>query len=277
MNELDKKSKKLLIVFVVIYAIILLAVLIYIWSPKKSKKQSDINKYSTVEYKDKMAKIYFTDFANLIAGDDKTFYEKISPDYLDKNNLKESNFRSFLESKSVIGNNIEMKSYTLLKQEDKDIYRILYNVNGFNRYVIVTESKPYEYTLSFEQDTIPNVTNNGGNTTDLSDGIKFKIEELERKTTSIKYKVVITNENEFDVSFNFDDINNVVLVLSDGNTYRVAGTVISMDENNTLSKGSSITKEFFFSVSSEKQAKISKLRFRNVSFGENKKNIDVNI
>lgn len=277
MDELDKKSKRLLIIFIVVYAIILLAVLIYIWTPKKVKKQSDINKYSTVEYKDNMAKRYISDFCDLIAGDDKTFYEKISPDFLDKNNLTQSNFREFLKTNYIIGDNIVMNSYTLLKQEEKNIYRISCNINGINRYVIITESKPYEYTISFEQDTIPNVTSNAGNTTDLSEGIKFKVEELERKTTNIRYKVTITNENEFDVAFNFDDINNVVLVLSDGNTYRVASTVISMDENNTLSKGSSVTKEFFFSVSSEKQAKISKLRFRNVSFGENTKNIDVNI
>ena len=277
MNELDKKSKKLLLTFIIIYSVIVIAILIYIWIPKKSQSGSDINKYSSVEYKNKMSNYYFNDFINLVSNNDNNFYSKINSSYLDKNNLTEFNYKEFLKE-HIIGDKIKYSNYSMSSQGSIDVYRIEYTADGVKNYLIVSETKPYEYTFSFEKNNvIPNFTNNSGNKTSNTEGIDFKIVELERKIDSIKYSVTVTNENEFDVEFNFDDINNVVLVLSDGTLYRMASSVITMDEDGILSKGSSMTKEIFFSISSEQQSKISKINFKNIKFGENKKNISINM
>ncbi len=278
MNELDKKSKKLLLTFIIIYSVIVIAILIYIWIPKKSQSGSDINKYSSVEYKNKMSNYYFNDFINLVSNNDNNFYSKINSSYLDKNNLTEFNYKEFLKKEHIIGDKIKYSNYSMSSQGSIDVYRIEYTADGVKNYLIVSETKPYEYTFSFEKNNvIPNFTNNSGNKTSNTEGIDFKIVELERKIDSIKYSVTVTNENEFDVEFNFDDINNVVLVLSDGTLYRMASSVITMDEDGILSKGSSMTKEIFFSISSEQQSKISKINFKNIKFGENKKNISINM
>ena len=106
------------------------------------------------------------------------------------------------------------------------------------------------------------------------EGINFSIKNVENTKNSAKFEIIIKNTNEKDIELNFDDVNNVMLVLKNGNQIKMSAAVISADED-VLTKGSSVEKEAFFNVNLEEQGLIKAIKFNKVKVNGKEQNITV--
>jgi len=270
---------------IILCIIFMIVSLFTIWKPKKVQKKESFDGrkkvYSYIEnknFQEKAFNLYKSEVKRLLMPVNiNQLFEKLDEDYIEDNKLEKNNVKEFLEEKKLLSNNIEIKKYSVIKKADTYIYRTVYDVFDSNNSKInegvvnIIEEKPFEYTLSFESDAISILENN---ITAKINNISFDIKNIENKKDSVKYEIKFTNENEEDINIDFDDINNVVLILENGKQIKMAASLISSSDE-ILTKGSSLKKEAFFSVSLAEQGLIKAIKFNKVTIGNKVTNIKI--
>lgn len=284
----NKKTFNYTILFFIVYAILAVGVLFWIWWPKDSKNSNLSYKYEKVDGKKKALDIYTIKIKSLLSGNDlPLLYSKLDEEYKRKYSINENNYKSFLEQSNYISKSIEILNSTVnIQEDDVYVYRFTYKSNNMKKYVNVIETKPYEYTLSFEQDSIPIVSeSNESSNTDLTisntktsviDNIKYEVRIQTIRENGINYEIQITNNSDKNVEYNFDNVTNVSVVLSNGKEAYLGGAVISADDG-ILTPNSNLKKNLFFNVSSSDQNNIKYIKIRNVKIGDEKKTVNVSI
>lgn len=290
----NKKTFNYTILFVVVYVVLALIILAWIWWPSDSKTSNTKFKYEDVDEGKKALDIYTSKIKSLLAENDLPFlYSKLDANYKSQYNINENNYVIFLEQANYISKNINITDVTInIQDNDVYVYRFTYTCNNRKCYVNLIETKPYEYTLSFEQETIPIANNssndgNGNNNSNSNsnsnvtktttiDDIKYEVSKTTIRENGITYTLKITNNSDKDVYYNFDNITNVSVIMSDGKIANLGGAVISSDEDS-LTPNSYLEKELFFPVSSKDQNKIKTIRIQNVKIGDEKKTVNISI
>ena len=288
--DTNKKTFNFTLLFIIAYAVLAVLVIIYIWWPKGNSSIVSNSKftYEDIDEKEKAIELYRIKIMSLLTEKDlEMLYQKLDEDYKSEKNITEKNYKAFLEDSGFISNNgISIGECTVnIQKEDVYVYRFNYTCNNNSRYVNVIETKPYEYTLSFEQDSIPIVNNTYTETnegtissstkTSIIDNIKYEATKTTLRENGITYTLKITNNSDKNVEYNFDNITNVTAIMSDGKRVNMGGTVISADED-ILTPGSSLEKELFFAVSSQDQDKIKTIRLQQVKIGDESKTVSIN-
>lgn len=288
--DTNKKTFNFTLLFIIAYAVLAVLVIIYIWWPKGNSSIVSNSKftYEDVDEKEKAIELYRIKIMSLLTEKDlDQLYEKLDDDYKAEKNITEKNYQAFLEDSGFISNNgISIGECTVnIQKEDVYVYRFNYTCNNNSRFVNVIETKPYEYTLSFEQDKIPIVNNTYTETnegtissstkTTIIDNIKYEVTKTILRENGITYTLKVTNNSDKNVEYNFDNITNVTAIMDDGKMVNMGGTVISSDED-ILTPGSSLEKELFFAVSSQDQDKIKTIRLQQVKIGDESKTVSIN-
>lgn len=288
--DTNKKTFNFTLLFIIAYAVLAVLVIIYIWWPKGNSSIVSNSKftYEDVDEKEKAIELYKTKIIPLLAEKDlNQLYQKLNEEYKSEKNITEKNYQAFLEESGFISNNgISVGECTVnIQKADVYVYRFNYTCNNVSKYVNVIETKPYEYTLSFEQNSIPIVNNTYTETnegtissstkTTIIDNIKYEVTKTILRENGITYTLKITNNSDKNVEYNFDNITNVTAIMSDGKRANMGGTVISADED-ILTPGSSLEKELFFAISSQDQNKIKTIRLQQVKIGDESKTVSIN-
>lgn len=288
--DTNKKTFNFTLLFIIAYAVLAVLVIIYIWWPKGKDSIVSNSKftYEDIDEKEKAIDIYKTKIISLLAEKDlNQLYQKLNEEYKSEKNITEKNYQVFLEEAGFISNNgISVGECTVnIQKADVYVYRFNYTCNNVSKYVNVIETKPYEYTLSFEQNSIPIVNNTYTETnegtissstkTTIIDNIKYEVTKTILRENGITYTLKITNNSDKNVEYNFDNITNVTAIMSDGKRANMGGTVISADED-ILTPGSSLEKELFFAISSQDQNKIKTIRLQQVKIGDEIKTVSIN-
>lgn len=288
--DTNKKTFNFTLLFIIAYAVLAVLVIIYIWWPKGNDSIVSNSKftYEDIDEKEKAIDIYKTKIIPLLAEKDlNQLYQKLNEEYKLEKNITEKNYQAFLEEAGFISNNgISVGECTVnIQKADVYVYRFNYTCNNVSKYVNVIETKPYEYTLSFEQNSIPIVNNTYTETnegtissstkTTIIDNIKYEVTKTILRENGITYTLKITNNSDKNVEYNFDNITNVTAIMSDGKRANMGGTVISADED-ILTPGSSLEKELFFAISSQDQNKIKTIRLQQVKIGDERKTVSIN-
>lgn len=288
--DTNKKTFNFTLLFIIAYAVLAVLVIIYIWWPKGNDSIVSNSKftYEDIDEKEKAIDIYKTKIIPLLAEKDlNQLYQKLNEEYKSEKNITEKNYQAFLEESGFISNNgISVGECTVnIQKADVYVYRFNYTCNNVSKYVNVIETKPYEYTLSFEQNSIPIVNNTYTETnegtissstkTTIIDNIKYEVTKTILRENGITYTLKITNNSDKNVEYNFDNITNVTAIMSDGKRANMGGTVISADED-ILTPGSSLEKELFFAISSQDQNKIKTIRLQQVKIGDESKTVSIN-
>lgn len=288
--DTNKKTFNFTLLFIIAYAVLAVLVIIYIWWPKGNDSIVSNSKftYEDIDEKEKAIDIYKTKIMTFLTENDlEQLYQKLDEDYKAEKNITEKNYQAFLEESGFISNNgISVGECTVnIQKADVYVYRFNYTCNNVSKYVNVIETKPYEYTLSFEQNSIPIVNNTYTETnegtissstkTTIIDNIKYEVTKTILRENGITYTLKITNNSDKNVEYNFDNITNVTAIMSDGKRANMGGTVISADED-ILTPGSSLEKELFFAISSQDQNKIKTIRLQQVKIGDEIKTVSIN-
>lgn len=288
--DTNKKTFNFTLLFIIAYAVLAVLVIIYIWWPKGNDSIVSNSKftYEDIDEKEKAIDIYKTKIMTFLTENDlEQLYQKLDEDYKAEKNITEKNYQAFLEESGFISKNgISIGECTVnIQKDDVYVYRFKYTCNNVSKYVNVIETKPYEYTLSFEQNSIPIVNNTYTETnegtissstkTTIIDNIKYEVTKNTLRENGITYTLKITNNSDKNVEYNFDNITNVTAIMSDGKRANMGGTVISADED-ILTPGSSLEKELFFAISSQDQNKIKTIRLQQVKIGDEIKTVSIN-
>ncbi len=295
--DANKKTFNFTTLFIVVYAILAIIVLLFIWWPKDKLNNVNGNfKYSDVDEEQMAIDIYKTELTPLLSKKNMDkLYEKLNYNYMAQNNITKDNYKSFLETCNYISDSVNIIECSVSRQgNDIYIYKFKYSSNNEIHYVNLIESFPYEYSLSFEQDTIPIVdntssisniennskseeTSNNSNTkTSVIDDIVYEIKVNTIRDNGISYTLKITNNSDKNAEYNFDNITNVSAIMSDGKIANMGGTVISSEEDIVTPNGS-LEKDLFFAISSQDQYKIKTIRILNAKIGEEKKTINISM
>lgn len=288
--DTNKKTFNFTLLFIIAYAVLAVLVIIYIWWPKGNNSIVSNSKftYEDIDEKEKAIDIYKTKIMTFLTENDlEQLYQKLDEDYKAEKNITEKNYQAFLEESGFISKNgISIGECTVnIQKDDVYVYRFKYTCNNVSKYVNVIETKPYEYTLSFEQNSIPIVNNTYTETnegtissstkTTIIDNIKYEVTKNTLRENGITYTLKITNNSDKNVEYNFDNITNVTAIMSDGKRANMGGAVISADED-ILTPGSSLEKELFFAISSQDQNKIKTIRLQQVKIGDESKTVSIN-
>lgn len=288
--DTNKKTFNFTLLFIIAYAVLAVLVIIYIWWPKGNDSIVSNSKftYEDIDEKEKAIDIYKTKIMTFLTENDlEQLYQKLDEDYKAEKNITEKNYQAFLEESGFISKNgISIGECTVnIQKDDVYVYRFKYTCNNVSKYVNVIETKPYQYTLSFEQNSIPIVNNTYTETnegtissstkTTIIDNIKYEVTKNTLRENGITYTLKITNNSDKNVEYNFDNITNVTAIMSDGKRANMGGAVISADED-ILTPGSSLEKELFFAISSQDQNKIKTIRLQQVKIGDERKTVSIN-
>lgn len=288
--DTNKKTFNFTLLFIIAYAVLAVLVIIYIWWPKGNDSIVSNSKftYEDIDEKEKAIDIYKTKIMTFLTENDlEQLYQKLDEDYKAEKNITEKNYQAFLEESGFISKNgISIGECTVnIQKDDVYVYRFKYTCNNVSKYVNVIETKPYEYTLSFEQNSIPILNNTYTETnegtissstkTTIIDNIKYEVTKNTLRENGITYTLKITNNSDKNVEYNFDNITNVTAIMSDGKRANMGGAVISADED-ILTPGSSLEKELFFAISSQDQNKIKTIRLQQVKIGDESKTVSIN-
>ena len=283
--DTNKKTFNYSVLFGIVYGGLVIVALLWIWWPKSSRVFEGSEKYTKVNGNQKAIDIYSIKLKKLLSkGDVDELYEKLNVDYITNNNLTKDNYIKFLEERGFLANTIDIMSSTVNIQDNGVyVYRFMYKAGKLNNYVNVIETSPFEYTLSFEQDIIPNASNNNEQKAQSSkdktttfDNISYTVSKKTIRENGVNYVLKIVNNASEEVKYNFDNITNVSVILNNGKEAYLGGAVISPDDD-IVSPNGELEKELFFAVSSSDQDKIVSLKIKNVKIGRKKKTVIINL
>lgn len=276
MVDNNKKGFNYTVLFIVLFTILAVVILFFIWWPKSNTKENDLITYENVNGEDKSLELYKSTLTHLLNEENSNeLFAKVNKEYLQSNNLNEKNFKEYMLSHGYISNNVIFISSTISKQDKYVyVYRIKYSVNGATKYVNVIEEFPYDYTLSFEQETIPIVTKNSFS--QKVDDVIYKVSSEQIKEDSITYNLQITNKSDKIVKYNFDNVNDVILVLEDNLQVKLGAAIVSSDED-TLNTNGSLKKSLFFPIGSDYHNKIKYMILKSVNVDGNIKTVTISL
>ena len=282
--ELKDKNKTLFIAsvsLIVIIVVVAISVIVWIWSRTSFETMAkyDFNKDT---YMDSVATNYQYDLEKLLKSSNiDSLIEVLDPEY-----LKEIGFEKAQKDKilkylkdnwliSTTKSSMKILEYTVAKGSNNVyIYRYKYRINGIEKYVNLIELEPDSYTLSFDQTSIPDVSNIY--ITKNVENIEFEVSTEATLETIIRYNVKITNNTGTTIKFNFDDVTSVEAILDDDSNVDLVGVVMGSDDYE-VANGLYINQTLSFAIPFNRQSSVKKLIFYGVQIGDETKNIEVEL
>ena len=241
---------------------------------------SNISKYtavSTEEIDSKIVDKYTSEVIELLSSYNySNIYNKLNKDFIEDNNLSEYNIEGYLKNNGLVGDLVTVEKITRYIDGDNIyVYRLKVVVDYNVKFVNIIETKPYEYTINFEQDTIPIIGTSSYSAT--VDNILFEISIAKKQEKAIIFEVKVTNTGDDLVKFDFTSVNSVALAINDGGFIKQPSSILEKDMDYSLNKDSYFIKRFYFPINMQYQKDINSLSFYNVKIGNSEKNIYVKL
>lgn len=277
----EKKEKILIYSAIGIVICLIIGVIILIWTPFfKNIETSSLNRYDSDKTYESMMKNYYSKLAEnyLKINNFDYLYDYISEDY--KTNINASSkdeIKNYLISNGLISSNITINqvSYSNI-DETSAIYRVFYTSNLGNRYMNITETEPYKFTLSFEQNDVSTLSNNQ-NIEFNKNMVKYSFKLVEADNSSVRYSLTIDNMSDNQYEFSFSALNSIQLIYNETSYMNMASVANSSSVKYDISPGSSKSIEILFNLPFENQMNVSGFLFRDVNIDGTYHNIKLEI
>lgn len=276
LDELFKilgNNKKGLKTALVIYIFVTIAVIIFIWMPKKS----DRIKYDVVNMDEKRQELvtyYYNEISKKFKNGDKiSISNSLSEDYLLYIGKTNEQLISQLEKEGFFSTGISVENMTLYEDKGTYVYTTqIETSSGTNKKINLIEKSPYEYIIAFDNFYSYNDDENSI----TKENIQFTISSEYRNFEYIKYGIRIENKDNVYCSFDFNNITGVQAVLEDGTKFALSN-LVSTEENTKISKNTTINKQFVFEIPVQLQNSIEYIVFNNVKIDTSTVNIKIEI
>lgn len=270
------------IAMIVVVAIISIVVIVNIWTGS-SKNLMATYTFNEDTYLDKVARNYQLRMSSILVSNNFATLEKIlDNDYLKSVGLENATSdekKDYLLKNNIIAtsaSNLVISNYEVAKGvENTYVYRYAYQVGGKAKYFNLIEHEPYDYTISFEQDAIPSISE--VYVDKIIDDIDFEISTEASLSTVVRFNAKITNNSNDTIKFDFNSISKVAVYLEDGSSETLAGIVTVSEDECTLKPQSFLNKTLEFAIPFSRQSEIQKIVFYSVEVGDTTKNIEIDL
>ena len=199
-------------------------------------------------------------------------YEKVNTKWLENNSYNKETLYNYLIKEGIITNSVPIiKETTALDGSAEGYYfRIaIQNEKGNIRYVVINETAPNIYTISFEQNSITSFE--GKTYIYKEDGITYTLKVLASLENVAQYELNISSTKENKVTFDFASNQNVTIGLTGGQNINPSDMTTTANNVYELGPNSNLSIKLTFNLTLDKQAKISNLKLYSVKeAGENK-------
>lgn len=275
----ENKEKILVYIAIAIIIVITIVVIGLIWGASISNfDDNTINNFDpTITYEEVMTdyyKEYLAENLKLINYD--ILYENINPDFITSVNCNtKEELKDYLRNNNLISSDINIQNIEYSNDNsDNSYYRVTYIVHNITKYVNITESSPYNFLISFEQNNFDSINNNINANVNY-DSVNFDLKVIENNDTSVKYSITITNNSNDNYQFDFLSLNNVSLRYDNNKYTNMAVAVATSNEDYTITPGSSKSFEVLFNLDFSNQMKINGIRFANVKINQDTTSIEI--
>lgn len=259
-----KKLKHILIVYIVVM-IIILAI---IWWPK----EKEALEYESVDInlkKETMAQSYI-DRISYILTNNKTEYmeEMMSSKYCNYVDKSASSIVQELKEQGFFSKDVNLSGMTVYEDGSTYIYTTVMKVGNKSKTISLIETTPYNPKVVFDDFYSYEKLEDKS----VTDGIAFTIKDMYKATKYVEINLQVENTNDYDITFDFNTVNGVKLLLTDGTSYNVSN-LISGQNATTIKTKSTINKNFVFEIPIQLQNKIEYILFNDVKLSSAKKDI----
>lgn len=278
---MNQNNERIYIYIVIGFFVVAFIFTLYIiWKPSSDNIKSELNIIDTdVKYENVQLNNYTTLLNELlIIKNYENLYEKVDKEWLENNSYNKDSLYDYLFTQGVITNNapIIKESIVLPGFNEEFFYRFsIQNENGNIRYLIIAETSPNVYTISFDQKSVSNLE--GMNYTYVEDGIRYELKTLASLENVVQYELTISSTREDEIYFDFTSTNCVAIELKNGTKFNPIDITTAADNIYKIGENSSFTIKLTFNLNLEKQTDISKIYLYYVyEFNESKiKEIDL--
>lgn len=274
---IDNSEKKYIYAVISVVVIVLIGVIILIWTPTSDVIKDKLTLCDVVGDYDTIQIENYNNIVNklLLMKNYDLLFEKIDETWLKSNNYTKETLYTWLFENFIISNNEpNIIESTAVAAEDSYYFRYkIQTSTNEEKYLIINETIPNNYTISFEQDTISKL--NGKTYLYGKDGIEYKINVVTILDNLLQYEISVTNEGEKTYYYNLNTNDSIVLNLSDGTNIIPADITTLANNEYVLPKDGSFSVKVTFNININKQNLIESLTFNNAFDNDSK--IDLKI
>ena len=284
LNYLKDNEENAISFFAIVVMVISFVVVIFMWifnslggnnsNNSNNNATGSINSYTELSY-DEVKKDYYSDLLTSLLkfNNSEKLYSITSLEYLNSNSLNEQNFKNFLIKNNLISNSIDIISCDIFAQGNSRVYRFYYKAYSDYKYVNVIEKNPNEYEISFDQD-ISNISEYTDTYNGSNNNVDCELKLTEKGENYVRFNLRVTNNNAQDIYINLNNLNTFALI-GDGISIPLSSVVA--ENISSLSTGSSINRELYFSIASEDYNNCKQLRISNIEINGEYFDILINI
>lgn len=284
LNYLKDNEENAISFFAIVVMVISFVVVIFMWifnslggnnsNNSNNNATGSINSYTELSY-DEVKKDYYSDLLTSLLkfNNSEKLYSITSLEYLNSNSLNEQNFKNFLIKNNLISNSIDIISCDIFAQGNSRVYRFYYKAYSDYKYVNVIEKNPNEYEISLDQD-ISNISEYTDTYNGSNNNVDCELKLTEKGENYVRFNLRVTNNNAQDIYINLNNLNTFALI-GDGISIPLSSVVA--ENISSLSTGSSINRELYFSIASEDYNNCKQLRISNIEINGEYFDILINI
>ena len=278
---MNQDNEKLYIYIVIgFFAVAFIFVLYFIWKPSSDNIKEDINIISNEDsYEDVQLNNYLNVLNRLlIATNYDELFERIDSTWLDSNSYNKDTLYNYLIEQGIISNKVPVvkESIALSGTNGEYYYRFgIQNEKGNIRYVVINETTPNIYTISFEQNNISNME--GKTYTYVEDGITYTLKVIASLENVAQYELTLSSTREDVVTFDLSTNQCLSIELKNGTKFNPSDITSTTNNVYKMTENSQFSVKLTFNLSLEKQSEISKINFYQVSDSKGSKIVNVDL
>ena len=278
---MNQDNEKLYIYIVIgFFAVAFIFVLYFIWKPSSDNIKEDINIISNEDsYEDVQLNNYLNVLNRLlIATNYNELFERIDSTWLDSNSYNKDTLYNYLIEQGIISNKVPVvkESIALSGTNGEYYYRFgIQNEKGNIRYVVINETTPNIYTISFEQNNISNME--GKTYTYVEDGITYTLKVIASLENVAQYELTLSSTREDVVTFDLSTNQCLSIELKNGTKFNPSDITSTTNNVYKMTENSQFSVKLTFNLNLEKQSEISKINFYQVSDSKGSKIVNVDL
>lgn len=277
----EKKEKILIYSAIGIVILLLIGAIIFIWRPLfKNIETSSLNRYdSTITYEN-MMKSYYSLYLEkyLKINNFDELYKHIDQQYLSQiGDKSEEELKDYLLTNGFISSKITINEIHYSNIDSTSaLYRVFYTSNSGNKYVNISETDPYKFTISFEQDNISNLSSKK-DIIITEDMVKYTFKLIDSDNNSVRYKLTIENNSDKQYDYDFSALNSIQIIYGENSYMNMASVANSSTVKYDVSPGSSKSIEILYNLPFENQMSVKGFYIRNVKIDNTSYNIKLEL
>ena len=277
----EQMEKILIYIIIAIIIVLLVIALAVIWIPDSKIIRRDLNSCEVVEDYETIQKEFYSRELKklLVTSNYSQLFEKVDGNWLEEMELDRDSLYDWLKENKIIKANYPMiKNINCVPNNTEYYYRAEIEVTDENgikdsRYVVINESSPNVYTVSFEQEKISGLAGKKFYAT-YKDNFRIDCTVTSVMANLIQYEIRIENIGDKYFHLSLATMSSLTLDMNDGSHHKASDITTLVNNAFDMDPGTHLTFKATFNVVLENQNDIKGLTFTDVNGGNGSVNLE---